>query len=90
MILKLILHATTVMKTFHLNEKVQQNILSQKQADYITEIVGRMKWYGLMQIFSRLESMWYYYDADSSSPQSSRYVHSLTTLYFFVFLYVQS
>jgi hypothetical protein len=93
-ILNFLLYASTVVMTRNLYIKVDQNILSQKQADYITEIVGRMKWFGLIQILSRIETMWYYFNTHTTKSRPARYIHAIWgpvcgLLYFFVFLYVQ-
>lgn len=94
-ILNFICYASTVIQTNHLYLKVQKQQLSQKQADYITAIVGRMKWYGIAQIFSRIGTIWYYFNSDTSNNSTeAHYLYAILgpicgILYFLVFLHVQ-
>lgn len=93
-VVNFLLYASTIRKTRLLQIQVEENKLSKKQYDYIVEIVGRMRFYGLTQIVSRAGTIWYNFDADTTKSVSSRYVHAILgpicgILYFAVFLYVQ-
>jgi hypothetical protein len=93
-ILNFLLYMSTIIKTRLLRIQVEQNKLSQKQFDYIVEVVGRMRFYGLTQIVSRAGTIWYNFNADTTKARSARYLHAILgpicgILYFAVFLYVQ-
>jgi hypothetical protein len=89
-----ICYGITSLLVSHLITKVKSGALTIVQAEAITVLVGRMKYYSVVQIFLITGACWNGYNLATTNSVASNYAYFLTAPacgigYFLVFLYMQ-
>lgn len=93
-LINLILYAVTYWKVNNLSAEVAAGKLSTTQAEAVSTLIGRMRYYGAVQIATRFCATFYALNSSTRQSSALHYASAITsplagTAYFFVYVYLQ-
>jgi hypothetical protein len=93
-VINFILYAVTYWKVNHLSREVAIGKLNASQAEAVSTLIGRMRYYGVVQIATKFCATFYALNSSTMQNVGLQYAASITsplagTAYFFVYIYLQ-